>query len=136
MSKAEDFLKWCSERMGHPAQIMAARDAINEQKQTINELNSHIESLERKCKPVLDDMVTLLKGQRRDLYDGSVEVDGESAHELQVALYATHSQSLANLRADAVTDAIFNSEQIDIDGHKYVGLEDLEVNIKQMKEAS
>ena len=39
------------------------------------------------------------------------------------------------IKAQAITDAIFNSEQIDIDGHKYVCLEDLEVNIKQLGEA-
>lgn len=134
MKKAEQFNKWYADHCGHPHHVRFAKSAIDEQQQEIAELKSMVNALVDKSGLVFDDMIVLFSEQKPSREDGSYLVDGQSCHELQLLLDDTPAQCLVDVKTQAITDAIFNSEHIEVDGHKYVGLEDLEVNIKQLGE--
>jgi len=40
MNKAEDFKKWCAERIGHSSQIKLALEAISELEESISDSNT------------------------------------------------------------------------------------------------
>ncbi len=62
-----------------------------------------------------------------------VEASGrEGTRSIEDLLAKTPAQCLANVKADAIREAIFNSYQVDVDGDTYVGKEDLEVSIEQI----
>ena len=93
MNKADEFLKWCSERMGRPAQISFAREAINEQKKEINELKAMVNAL-------------LKAGNLMNIGLGYSDDTFAKAYQEQWKLTREQSpvQCLANVKADAVDE--------------------------------
>jgi len=107
-------------------EMLAVADArINKLVDENNELKAMVDSLSAAAIHVIDSLSCNKKAYTLKQEDLDV---------LQEAHALTPQQCLASVKADAIKDATFNSEQIDIDGHKYVGLEDLEVNINQLLE--
>ena len=104
----------------HESMIGFAEAKINHANKQIDELKSVVGCYRNSLRNIAD-----LDSVRQD----------ECSWMAEQALSALPAQCLASVKAQAITDAIFNSEQIDIDGHKYVGLEDLQVNISQLTEA-
>jgi hypothetical protein len=84
--------------------------------QRVKELQAQNERLKAKANAVLPDLAYLLEHQPQNMEDGSYDVDGQSGHELHVALNETPAQSLAAIQAEAIEKAIKYVEEKSLHG--------------------
>lgn len=67
-----------------------------------DELRAHIANIQSKWDSASGDISVLFETQPMNREDGSFAVDGQSCHELFTAIKSTPTQSLAEIRAEAV----------------------------------